>query len=303
MLSVKSAGGGGSKVFIDGVRYKEDLSLKSFVADTPLDDLPTTVQNRLAVKYNNEIHIFSGTKHYKFDGLAWTSVSTLPESASADDVVVVLNNEIHIIFNGYQKSTHYKWDGSAWTSVSELPYEIEYGCGVALNGEIHLLGSYNDGDEKKHYKFDGSTWVSVSTLPYSFYYGDAIVIDNKIHIFGGTNTVNTGAKRHYKFNGSTWTSVSELPYAFKDGKVVFLDSEIHILGGSAGTTTSTKQNHYKYVAGTGWVSVSSLPYDFYKGSAVVLDNKIHLLGCYDETYYKKHYIIQGTAYFKIGKVV
>ena len=59
---------------------------------------------------NNEIHILGGyngnTKHYKYDGSTWTSVSTLPYGFRHGSAVV-LNNEIHIL-GGYDSRTkHY----------------------------------------------------------------------------------------------------------------------------------------------------------------------------------------------------
>ena len=55
-----------------------------------------------AVVYNNEIHIMGvcsnseWTKHYKWDGSTWTSVSTLPYDFY-EGCAVVYNNKIHIL--------------------------------------------------------------------------------------------------------------------------------------------------------------------------------------------------------------
>ena len=40
MISVKGAGGCGSKVTIDGVKYSEDLDLTSFLQDVDTSTLP-----------------------------------------------------------------------------------------------------------------------------------------------------------------------------------------------------------------------------------------------------------------------
>ena len=230
--------------------------------------LPYDFYHGSAVVLNGEIHILgNSTKHYKWNGSSWTSVSTLPYNVSN---AVVYNNEIHILGSGDSNhwTSHYKWNGSSWTSVSTLPYNFSSGgSAVVLNGEIHILGS----NVKYHYKWNGSSWTSVSTLPYSFSDGSAVVLNGEIHILGGTSNV----KYHYKWNGSSWTSVSTLPYKFYDGWVVVLNGEIHILGSS--NSSSYYKSHYKF-NGTSWTSVSALPYDFYHGSAVVLNGEIHLLG-------------------------
>ena len=157
-------------------------------------------------------------------------------------------------------------------SISTLPYEFYGGSAVVLNGEIHILGSYDSGNSTKHYKWNGSTWTSVSTLPYDFDYGSAVVYNNEIHILGSSDS--SYYKYHYKYNGSTWTSVSTLPYNFYNGSAVVYNNEIHILGGS---NSSYYTKHYKYNGST-WIEVSTLPYNFYYGSAVVLNNEIHILG-------------------------
>jgi hypothetical protein len=65
------------------------------------------------VVLDNEIHIMGGnggsgsyTKHYKWDGSQWTSVSTLPESFSYD-LAVVLNNNLHIIVSYFHYTLHF----------------------------------------------------------------------------------------------------------------------------------------------------------------------------------------------------
>ena len=127
------------------------------------------------------------TKHYKWDGSTWTSVSTLPYEFYLSDAVVY-NNEIHILGSSGSsyRTKHYKWNGSTWTSVSTLPYNFSEGSAVVYNNEIHILGGeYGD---TKHYKWDGSTWSELSSLSYRFSNGSAITYNNKIHLLGSNAT-------------------------------------------------------------------------------------------------------------------
>ena len=205
--------------------------------------------------FRSEIHILgseyssSQTKHYKYNGSSWTSVSTLPYNFYYGSAVVY-NNEIHILGgsgSSGNQTKHYKYNGSSWTEVSTLPYYFNYGSAVVHNNEIHILGSYG---QTKHYKYNGSSWTSVSTLPYDFYEGSAVVYNNEIHILGGGN----GQTKHYKYNGSSWTSVSTLPYYFYLGSAVVYNNEIHILGGdSAGNTN--KHNKYKDIIS--WTNITT----------------------------------------------
>ena len=178
-----------------------------------------------AVVYNDEIHIFGGgitgnTKHYKYNGSSWESVSTLPYSFYKGSAVVY-NGEIHILGSFYSTTSHYKFDGTSWTSVSTLPYEFYEGAAVVYAQRINILGGSKS--TTSHYSCDGSTWSSSSTLPYEFRDGAAVMYKGLIHILGGYNT------NHYKFQGSYWQNVSTLPYEFRDGAAVVYNDEIHIL--------------------------------------------------------------------------
>ena len=282
----------GSKVFIDGVRYKEDLKLVSTYTDLEVSTLPYDFEGGCAVVLDGEIHILGGTdnlkKHYKFDGSNWVSVSTLPYNF-INGCAVVLNDEIHILGGDNASSTykkHYKFDGTAWTSVGTLPYEFYDGCAVVLNNEIHILGG--TGNNTAHYKFDGNSWTSVSTLPYGYSHGLAVVLNNEIHIMGSST-------KHYKFNGSSWVSVSTLPYDLMGcASAVVLGSEIHMLGGGY-VLNSTR--HYKF-DGSAWTSVRKLPYDFTNGKSVVLNNEINILG--NKTKGTNHHAINVRVYREVA---
>ena len=158
--------------------------------------LPYKFANCSAVVYNNEIHILGGsgnsdsacTKHYKWNGISWTEVSTLPYNFCWGGAVVY-NNEIHIL-GGNSDSTrtkHYKYDGASWTEVGTLPYEFSNGSVVIYNNEIHILGgSYDNIYHYNHYKYDGTSWTEVGKLPYEFCYGCAVVLQGIAFILGGT---------------------------------------------------------------------------------------------------------------------
>ena len=266
--------------------------------------LPYDFYNGSAVVLNGEIHILGGnyepTKHYKWDGSSWTSVSTLPYNFYQGSAVV-LNGEIHI-FGGYATGVglnHYKWDGTSWTSVSTLPYAFHVGGTVVLNNEIHILGG--NGNTTKHYKWDGNSWTEVSTLPYDFQDGSVVIYNNEIHIFGSSYN-STYYIYHYKWNGTSWTSVSTLPYGFRRGSAVVFENEIHILG--TDNSSAYYKAHYKF-DGTSWTSVGTLPYDFYQGSAVVYSEGVRILGSSNSSYRTKHYLVYGyvPAYIFLDYVV
>ena len=53
-------------------------------------------------------------------------------------------------------TNHYKFNGTSWSKVSTLPYNFYDGCSVALDGEIHILGSLYTILSEDHYKWNGT---------------------------------------------------------------------------------------------------------------------------------------------------
>ena len=180
-------------VLVDGVPIGKEFELNfiGYYWSNTSTDLLYYFYEGSAVVYNNELHILGGTggstKHYKYDGSSWTSVSTLPYKFYQSSAVVY-NNELHILGGNNSSTNHYKYDGSSWTSVSTLPYNFYRGSAVVYNNEIHILGGSNGSNYTKHYKYNGKSWSSVSTLPYNFYQGSAVVYNNEIHILGSNNS-------------------------------------------------------------------------------------------------------------------
>ena len=109
MAYFKCGSGSGNVVEIDGVEYDGDLKLKSDKLDIQ-KQLPYNFNRGSAVVLNGEIHILGSddsscyTKHYKWNGTSWVSVSTLPYDFWLGSAVVY-NNEIHIL-GGTDSSTN-----------------------------------------------------------------------------------------------------------------------------------------------------------------------------------------------------
>ena len=126
-----TAGSGGSSVIIDGTEFKGTLELiTSFLPTDYIGDLPYNFVQGSAVIYNNEIHILGSTDsstvykyHYKWDGSAWTSVSTLPYRFYRSSAVVH-NNEIHILGSA-SSATKYDYRKYHSTTFRSCHYEVK----------------------------------------------------------------------------------------------------------------------------------------------------------------------------------
>lgn len=243
-----------------------------------LKKLPYNFSDGGAVVLNNEIHILggtdNGTKHYKWNGTSWSSVSTLPRSFIGG-AVVVLNNEIHLLGGSGNTTAHHKWNGTSWSSVSTLPYPLYRGCAVVYNGEIHIMGTGSSSSYyKSHYKWNGTSWSSVSTLPYNFYGGSAVVYNGEIHILGGDSSVGTSyiEKYHYKWNGTSWDSLTSFPTSFFAGASAVYNNNIFILG------SGYNPAKYFYWNGSSYSNLLDLPYDLLRGCAVIYNDELVILG-------------------------
>lgn len=176
-------------VTIDGVKVKEKLDLISntIFTQSNLGSMAYSFKWGSSVTLNNEIHILGGSdnasKHYKWNGSSWISVSKLPYSFEYGDAVV-FNDEIHIFGTHYSVGTttnHYKWNGFSWTSVSTLPSSNSCGDACIFDNSIFM------GKENDIYKWDGTSWILMGSKFMSFINGCLEACDNAIYSLGGSS--------------------------------------------------------------------------------------------------------------------
>ncbi len=274
-------GGGGTE---ENHTITIDSLSKSVVDDTIISTIPYDYRSGNVLIYENEIHIlgssmsFAGSRHYKWNGTSWTSVSTIPYYLTG--IALVYNDEIHILSGKDSDITkHYKWNGTSWTSVSTIPSSSTsagYQTGIVYDNKIHIFERSSNG---YHYVWDGTSWTSSTSMPFSVY--SAVIYNNEIHIFGGG---------HYKWDGTNWVQASTLPYSATATIAVVYNGSIHIFGGM---TSTYYKYHYKW-NGASWTNVGNLQYDFVgnANNAIVYDNKINILGSNANMY---HYIALSDA--------
>ena len=138
----EGGGTGGTDVYIDGVKSSASrVDLNSFIK------LPYLFAYGSAVVLNNEIHILGGstgtlqTKHYKWNGTAWSEVSTLPYSFY-NGSAVTYNNEIYILSCNDSAIClkNYKLDGNNWIELQDLYFSHPCDVGVIYENSIVLVG-------------------------------------------------------------------------------------------------------------------------------------------------------------------
>lgn len=235
--------------------------------------------------FNNEIHVFGYGdssvqslifRHYKWDGIQWSEVSTLPIKAGSSYDIIDFNNEIHMM-GSYEIRKHYKWDGNNWTELETLPFTSN--ISVVFNNEIH---SFN---YKKHYKWDGNNWTELNEIPFGTEIKSAVVFNNEIHVMIKNNTYPYF--RHYKWNGNTWELLYEFA-GFSDNnafKLIVLNNELKVTGCSIYYTSSGSSTNWYLGSpifrwnGIKWIheNISNGRYMGSAGNFVVLKNKAYLL--------------------------
>lgn len=162
-LKQSGGGTGGTDVYIDGVKSTANrINLNNIIVS------PIAISFGNIVVLNNEIHVMGGsyaqTSHYKWNGMSWSSVSTLPYSFKYGSAVVY-NNEIHIL-GGNNTGTgryHYKWNGTSWSSVSTIPIDVDGGYAGIIDNEVHIFADDPTNYMNLHYKWDGTSWTQVES--------------------------------------------------------------------------------------------------------------------------------------------
>ncbi len=289
---------------IDGVEIAEPLALTFTGTETgSLAKLPVAFYGGYATVFRGEIHFISDnnrTALYKWDGTAWTQVSTLPYNWSYS-INCIYNNKLQMMgtnTNTTDWRKHYEYDGENWTEVSILPYAgYNYNaCAVEYKGKLHRIGNgLTSNNPKQHYEWDGVAWTQLNDLPYDFIRGIALADDDYIHIMRGGSS-EADRQKHYKYDGSNWASVSTLPYdPSYAASIIMHKNKIHLLGGESSTVY---QKHYSF-NGDSWDDEGDLPEPMIFGGAVSYKGRIRRLGGKKSSYDsgQNHHEVYGVRKF------
>jgi len=156
----------------------------------------------------------------------------------------------------YGAAYAFRFDGSTWTEqqmllASDAAEYDWFGCSVAMNDDIALIGAYNDANENGDdagaayvFRFDGSAWYEEAKLIASDgaeddYFGYAVCLDGDLAIVGADedddNGEDSGSAYIYRYDGSTW--IEERKLLASDGSPddyfgsrVALDGDVAVVG-------------------------------------------------------------------------
>lgn len=216
--------------------------------ETDVSTLPYNLSGTVAVVYNDELHIFGGsttdcqTKHYKYNGSAWTEVSVLPFNMQGSGSVVVYNNEIHIL--GSNSTNHYKWDGNEWTNVSKLPggfMNVNAAC--VYNGEIYITDSTYGVIAGNMYKWNGTEWTHVLDISSIGGNKKPLILNGELYIVSASTDAAANYRGLYKFTGTSFEKVGDCDYT--PTQVCVFRGSFYSVGGTYGQNMFGKWSNPK----------------------------------------------------------
>lgn len=206
--------------------------------------LPVAFISDCALVYENRIHIFQGTYHYRLNNGTWEIVSTLPVSLdNTGGYVKIFNGYIHLISG----SSLYKFNGTSWSLVSTISVSgttvavsRSNSCVEVIDKEIHVIKGTS------HYKYTTSGgWVKKSlTLPMTIAnngYPESVVIDNNIFVIvkdsAGTETYQK--LYTYSYANDKWSTVGNLDNNYSGGSAIYdvKNSKLYVIGGNYNSST------------------------------------------------------------------
>lgn len=208
---------GGNNASSDNVTYHIKWNGTQWV---DVSTVPIAYVDGRAVVCDGEIHLFSGTLHYSFNGSSWTERNLPSGIDTTGSSTVVYNSKLHILGGSSNSTMHYYYNGSRWVSASTLPRNFSSGCAIVYDNALHIMG----GSNANHYKWDGSSWELVSSSAPTFANGCAVIYDDCIY-FIKTST--------YIYNGTSWASKSGVLFSPTYCVAVVYKNRVFYMGNAA----------------------------------------------------------------------
>ncbi|MDY7109093.1 MAG: C1 family peptidase, partial [Planctomycetota bacterium] len=278
---------------------------------------------------------------FRFDGSAWNEEAKLTASdgAAADifgcgvaidgDIIIVGAQDDDDLGDDSGAAYIYRFDGSLWEEGAKLLASDgeagdEFGCAVAISGDVVIIGAKSEGEGGANagaayaYRFDGSEWVEEAKLvasdaQASDYFGHAVSISDEVVVVAAAWNDDlgdgAGAAYVYHFEEGLWTERAKLLASDgadgdKFGFDVGVSDETIIVGARSDDdlgSSSGSMHLYRYLE-PDWVEVNKfLASDGAEsdqfGYAVAIDGNNGIVGAYKDD---DHGDSSGSAYLYDG---
>ena len=219
---------------------------------------------------------------------AWTDLSDIPEKL-AFPVVVVLNNNIHVIGGGAPVGAtglhlRYKIGVDTWDTLTPVPFLAQQPGGAVVNGKIHYFGGGfpNSGTPlNDHYVYDpgSNSWDTASIIPINRVIHEAVTLKDSIYVMGGQP--DKLRFELYSTSTNSWKSLNNLPdQDFWYGSIVTVNDTIYRFGGGGFLSPSKKAQRYN-VSTDSWNNLPDMPEELHALAGAAIGDSIYLVGGYN----------------------
>jgi len=271
--TIKGISGGGSKVFIDGVKQKEDLNLKTEYVSrnlgvTPYDTFfgSFEIYGELYCKGQYESTSIPTVYKYNSANNTWTYHSIL--TAFGLNESFVLNNITYLT----NADGIYTWDGiNEPIACSGNLYNKPYSSSTLLVLKNILYALWSGYDDGRFYKYNDATdtWISLTTVKLRYNFDNFIADSDYIYMF------YTHSSLIETWDGSSWDdrvskpiTPSTNPFDPKYYISWLINNDLNVIWGS--TSAFLQWYQYNKLSDT-WTLVNS---NFEKMSNITHNNEV-----------------------------
>lgn len=188
----------------------------------------------------------------------WKELAIAPHMPNSGADMVVVGDNIYVIYGGYQKYfSKYSIGTNTWTDLTTLPDFVYSGSSIQTDGtNLYIMRGANTSDFWK-YDISAGTYTTLTAPPANISTGADLVFDNSTgtsYLFTPRGA-NTTTFYRYDIVANSWSTMSAAPASLNDnGNITISGDYIYTL---RGTNTTT---FYKYRISTDtWSTIAATP--------------------------------------------
>lgn len=229
------------------------------------------------------------TEVERFDGHAWSVVTTLPGEGLNAPAAAMLGDRIFLI-GGFGTTTNvpvstvlvYDTATGRWSQAAPLPAP-RGGHGIAvLDGKIHVAGGGNsEATIADHSRYDPATdtWRDLAPLPRAEGSPALVAFAGRLYAIGGRSGYSDfGDVYVYEPGMDAWSNGPPIAPRGTAGAVVYCGA-IHVFGGESQQEKRSLDDVLRLDVATGtWIALTPMPTARNFARAVLFGTEVHVVG-------------------------
>ena len=220
--------------------YKWDGVTLTYVSKMPYP--MSTSRDVFIVEFENELHLFCGSHHYKYQENAWISLASTPATYSLQ-YCCIFNGKIYVkrgSKSGTSYSDYWNPDTDTWTNSNDITgnYISVYYPSVNVGQQFYSFYSYTTGSSQPTYcyirYFNGSTWDYYQVSTISIEDGGASPEYGTAYEYNGIIYLLDNKGKRFQLKGKALVYVDTLPFIPKySSAVIYNDTHTVLCGTNA----------------------------------------------------------------------